>query len=451
MTKSAILVEDLSKRYRIGLKERTSDTMAGSFARMITRPVRNFRRLRRLSTFDRSEVDGEGIIWAIQNISFQIGQGEVVGLVGPNGAGKTTLLKILSRITEPTQGRAIVRGKVSSLLEVGTGFHPELTGRENIYLNGTILGMRKTEIDRKFDEIVSFSGVEKFLDTPVKRFSTGMAVRLAFSVAAHLEPEILLVDEVLAVGDAEFQKKSLGKMKEVTKEGRTVLFVSHNMTAIRNLCERSLFVSQGRLVADGNTDSILGQYLNQGLVQGSCISAENIDQDNIDHLASYRGWEGKGNSVLQCMEVNLSGPNGVPRNEFYSDEEITLSTTYECLESHSDFRIIVSVVDENHAPILTTQNADSKDGSLYYKLEPGIYRSSCVFPANLFGERRFYISLKLVFPHVDRLSFDGILAFDVKFTGYNNISYMNHGDSFIRPKLDWHTTAVTTPTGSHDE
>jgi len=338
-----------------------------------------------------------------------------------------------------------VRGRVSSLLEVGTGFHPELTGRENVYLNGSILGMTKAEIDRRFDEIVEFSGVERFLDTPVKRFSSGMAVRLAFSVAAHLEPEILLVDEVLAVGDAEFQKRSLGKMEDVTREGRTVLFVSHNMATIRNLCKRTLLVNQGRLVVDGDTESVLAQYLNQSLAEGASVSAA----DAIDHMASVRGWDGKGNRVLRCKEVAVLGPDGRPRNVFHSDEEITLSVTYECLESHSDFRIIVSVVDENNVPIVTTQNADALDASEYYRLEPGLYKSSCVFPANLFGEKRFYISFRLVFPHVDLLSFEKILGFDVKFAGYNNIQYMSHGDSFVRPRLNWRTTSVTAPTRSH--
>ena len=208
----------------------------------------------------RRTAEADDILWALRDVSFDVHEGEVVGIIGRNGAGKSTLLKILSRITEPTHGRAVIRGRVSSLLEVGTGFHPELTGRENIYMNGTILGMRKKEIDKKFDEIVDFSGVEKFLDTPIKRYSSGMQVRLAFAVAAHLEPEILIIDEVLAVGDAEFQKKCLGKMQDVAKGGRTVLFVSHNMAIIRGLCGHCILVRNGTIAKQAPTEDALADY-----------------------------------------------------------------------------------------------------------------------------------------------------------------------------------------------
>ena len=204
------------------------------------------------------------ILWALRDVSFEIKRGEVVGIIGRNGAGKTTLLKILSRITEPTEGRARIRGHVGSLLEVGTGFHPELTGRENIYLNGAILGMTRSEIGGKFDEIVSFAEIEKFLDTPVKHYSSGMYVRLAFAVAAHLEPDILLVDEVLAVGDAAFQKKCLGKMGDVAQEGRTVLFISHNMQAVRTLCKKALLLTDGRIETQGDVHSVVNTYLSKG-------------------------------------------------------------------------------------------------------------------------------------------------------------------------------------------
>src|SRR5215203_1757516 len=235
---TAIEVEGLGKRYRIGLKEERHENLASALIDAIKSPIKNYREHR--SAYDFRDIgankmfqESAGVIWPLKNISFDVFQGEAVGIVGRNGAGKSTLLKILSKITPPTTGEIRLRGRVSSLLEVGTGFHQELTGRENVYLNGTILGMRKREVDRKFDQIVEFPGVEKFLDTPVKRYSSGMRVRLAFSVAAHLEPEILIVDEVLAVGDAEFQKKCLGKMDDVAKEGRTVLFVSHNLATLR--------------------------------------------------------------------------------------------------------------------------------------------------------------------------------------------------------------------------
>jgi lipopolysaccharide transport system ATP-binding protein len=273
MTKPVISVENLSKAYRIGLKEEIPDTLFGAFTAWVQAPVRNFRRLSRLDTA-RVHPDGhaeaeDDLIWALKDVSFQVQEGEVLGIIGRNGAGKSTLLKILSRITEPTSGRAVIRGRVSSLLEVGTGFHPELTGRENVYMNGTILGMTKREIDRKFDEIVEFSGVERFLDTPIKRYSSGMKVRLAFAVAAHLEPEILIVDEVLAVGDAEFQKKCMGKMQDVARGGRTVLFVSHNLPSIRALCSRGLWINKGRIALDADPSTAIAGYTRPELAAAS--------------------------------------------------------------------------------------------------------------------------------------------------------------------------------------
>ena len=238
MNAAAVKVEGLSKRYRIGVRQ-NGRTLREAVADFASGPVR------RIRTLGRSPGRREDSIWALREVSFEVEPGEVVGIIGPNGAGKTTLLKILSQITEPTDGRAIVSGRVASLLEVGSGFHSELTGRENIYLSGAILGMTCKEMDRKFNEIVDFSGVEKFIDTPVKRYSNGMRVRLGFAVAAYLEPEILLIDEVLAVGDAAFQKKCLGKMEDVAKGGRTVLFVSHNMAAVNRLCDRGVWLDKG--------------------------------------------------------------------------------------------------------------------------------------------------------------------------------------------------------------
>ncbi len=246
----AIRCESLSKQYRIGSPD--------SY-----RTLRDAISNTALAAFRRSKNSQNGHIWALQDVSFEIKRGEVVGIIGLNGAGKSTLLKILSRITGPTRGRADIFGRVGSLLEVGTGFHPELTGRENIYLNGAILGMRKTEIDRKFDEIVSFAEVEKFLDTPVKRYSSGMYVRLAFGVAAHLETEVLLVDEVLAVGDAQFQKKCFEKMRDIGVQGRTILFVSHNMSAVRSICRQALIIEKGRVAAYGEIDETVDRYLSQ--------------------------------------------------------------------------------------------------------------------------------------------------------------------------------------------
>ena len=256
----AIRVENLSKRYEIGAAKQRYDTLRDQIAESLTQIFRrrNGARANRQS------------VWVLKDVSFTVEAGEVVGVIGRNGAGKSTLLKILSRITKPTSGYAEIHGRVGSLLEVGTGFHPELTGRENIYLNGAVLGMKKAEIERKFDEIVAFAETEKFIDTPVKRYSSGMYLRLAFAVAAHLDPEILIVDEVLAVGDVQFQKKCLSKMQDISKEeGRTIMFVSHNMDAIRRLCNRCLMIADGRLVANGDTAVVTNKYLNENALKAS--------------------------------------------------------------------------------------------------------------------------------------------------------------------------------------
>ena len=255
---TAISVERLGKRYRLGMARSRSDGLVQALASAARRPLDNFRRLRRLSSFQ--DGDDSDVLWALRDVSFDVKRGEVFGVVGRNGAGKSTLLKILARITEPSLGRATVRGSVGSLLEVGTGFHPELTGRDNVYFNGAILGMDKGYIERSFDEIVAFAGVERFIDTPVKRYSSGMKVRLAFAVAAHLRPEVLIIDEVLAVGDIGFQRKCLGQMRKVATDGRTVLFVSHNMGAVRSLCHRCVLLENGELTMEGSAEAVVDAY-----------------------------------------------------------------------------------------------------------------------------------------------------------------------------------------------
>jgi len=289
-----ISVENLSKKYRLGLIG--GGTLRADFKRWWAKTRGKPDPLLRIGQEEYGNVEGE-TIWALRDISFQVSQGEVLGIIGRNGAGKSTLLKVLSRITAPTSGVVKVKGRVGSLLEVGTGFHPELTGRENIIMNGTILGMKRREIQRKFDEIVDFSGVEQFIDTPVKRYSSGMYVRLAFAVAAHLEPEILLVDEVLAVGDAEFQKKCLGKMGEVAGEGRTVLFVSHNMAAIQNICMTSYLLDQGRIVASGETSQVVSKYLKS-----------RSGRDNYKDLEDREDRSGTG--VMRFTQVKLLNQKG---------------------------------------------------------------------------------------------------------------------------------------------
>ena len=268
MSKSdvAITANGLSKLYRIGLKKKVHDTIGSAVVDFLKSPIDNLKKYRSLYRFDENDLknnekSSRDVIWALKDISFKVKKGEVVGIIGSNGAGKSTLLKVFSRITSPTMGMAEIHGRVGSLLEVGTGFHLELTGRENIYLNGAILGMRKNEIDRKLDEIIEFSGVEKFIDTPVKRYSSGMKVRVGFAVAAHLEPAILIIDEVLAVGDAEFQNKCIGKMRDVAGEGRTVLFVSHNLSAVRALCTRGIIIRDGSIVMDAPVEDAVKQYL----------------------------------------------------------------------------------------------------------------------------------------------------------------------------------------------
>lgn len=318
MSDVAISVEKLSKLYRLGLKEETPDTLAGNLLSWLKAPAKNFKRLKSLTHFEPDE-SSEDVLWALRDVSFEVKRGEVVGIIGRNGAGKSTLLKILSRITDPTSGRVIVNGRVGSLLEVGTGFHPELSGRDNIYMNGTILGMTKAVIDRRFDEIVDFSGVEKFLDTPVKRYSSGMKVRLAFAVAAHLDPEILIVDEVLAVGDAEFQAKCFGKMEQASSHGRTVLLVSHSLPSIANLCSRGILMDKGVVIKDANSSEVIKTY-----VDGQELISKTIKiSDRID-----RSGEGR----FRFMDVWLENENSERTDNLISGRKSTF-----VIEYNSDF------------------------------------------------------------------------------------------------------------------
>lgn len=308
----AISVDQISKTYPMAKRSQAPDTLIGALQSLATAPWRNLRYIRSLSTASGKPPGDQSHFWALRDVSFEVPVGEVVAIIGRNGAGKSTLLKILSRITDPTAGHAQIRGRVSSLLEVGTGFHPELTGRENVYMNGTILGMTKREIDRKFDQIVEFAGVEAFLDTPTKRFSSGMQVRLAFSVAAHLEPEILIIDEVLAVGDAEFQKRCIGKMQEVADGGRTVLFVSHNMSAIGQLCTAAVLLSGGQVARTGKVDEVLQAYMDQLFQTDSIVGDEHTHvriHTAIDGSSSKRMW--RIGSELQ-VRVEIETKQSVP-------------------------------------------------------------------------------------------------------------------------------------------
>lgn len=326
-----IKAEGLGKAYRIGAAETRSKTFAHAAASWVTKPLKNFRSLSSLNTS--AEQGGENLVWALRDISFEIRKGEVVGFVGRNGSGKSTLLKILSGVTSPTEGRAVLSGRVSSLLEVGTGFHPELSGRENIYMNGTILGMMRSEIDRKFDEIVAFSGVERFLDTPVKRYSSGMKVRLGFSVAAHLEPEILIVDEVLAVGDAEFQKRCLGKMEDVANSGRTVLFVSHNMGAVQNLCTRAIALHYGAFVDEGAPEEVIQNYLARTVPQ----SANGFATDNPERLTT---------SSLRLTNGRIRNAAGDPVSHLNAGDEARFEFDYENPDDHDRLTFVVEIAND---------------------------------------------------------------------------------------------------------
>jgi lipopolysaccharide transport system ATP-binding protein len=338
MSDIAIQVENLGKRYRIGECKETYGTLRDTLMQAMQAPLRAWR--------GRGSRNGRAEIWALQDVSFDVKRDEVLGIIGRNGAGKSTLLKVLSRVTRPTVGRAWIHGRVGSLLEVGTGFHPELTGRENIYLNGAILGMTKTEIDRKFDEIVEFAEIARFLETPVKRYSSGMYMRLAFSIAAHLEPEILIVDEVLAVGDVAFQKKCLGKMQDIsTSQGRTILFVSHNMAAIQRLCSRCVMLEHGQLIAEGNSASIIARYL-------SINSYEARPNEWID--VSYVERTGTGEARFTAIQYSSLNPSTALQP--YSDGPIEFQLMIESDSVRSIGSLAVVFYDQSGTKLV---NADT--------------------------------------------------------------------------------------------
>jgi len=416
MSDLAIRVENLTKKFylgeRVGIK-----TFREALQDLVTAP---FRAWKRNGNGDGQEkVDTDREIWALKGVSFEVKHGEVLGIIGPNGAGKSTLLKILSRITEPTGGYAEIRGRVGSLLEVGTGFHPELTGRENVYLNGAILGMSKAEIRRKFDDIVSFAGVEKFIDTPVKRYSSGMQVRLAFAVAAHLDPEILIIDEVLAVGDAEFQKRCLGKMDEVSRSGRTVLFVSHNMAAVEALCRRAILLESGRKRLDDVAHSVVNQYL--------------LTQNQVTTYNRTWSWhDAPGNENIRVLHVGIYPCVGEVvdiasgfeiRIVFYNFKVGTnIDTTIE-LRTMDGIRVF-------HEGYQFSKNLDSRRG-LYettfrvpgYLLNAGLYWLKLIF-----GEHCRYLLFKM----------EPAICFEIHHKA-DEISRLNAKPGLLRLRLDYRT------------
>ncbi len=382
------------------------------------------------------QIEG-GILSALREINLEVNEGEILGIIGRNGAGKSTLLKILSRVTAPTKGNVKIKGRMASLLEVGTGFHPELTGRENIFLNGAILGMSKQEVESRFDEIVAFSDIEAFIDTPVKRYSSGMYVRLGFAVAAHLETEIIVVDEVLAVGDVVFQKKCLGKMKDISSTGRTVLFVSHSMQSIKNLCSRVILIDHGQVVMDGDPEIVVAKYLDRNLIEGSIATEAEIAK-------RVEGVIVKEFPYFKINEVRLEDKCGKTKSLFKGSEPVSVAVSFECYQTLNDLRVIVIVANENGDNIYGSQNTDDIEvAKSFYKLEPGKYKTKCTFPLDIFGNRQYYINIHLVSPKKEHHVLMKILEFKVDFQGYNSeIQYAGTNWAFLWPKLPWSVERV---------
>jgi lipopolysaccharide transport system ATP-binding protein len=408
----AITVNDLSKRYFIGGRPNDSmrDVVSGFFA--------SFRDPKRKKE-----------LWALKDVNFEANVGEAVGIIGQNGAGKSTLLKILSRITRPTRGSAEIRGRVGSLLEVGTGFHNELTGRENIFLNGAILGMGHAEIAKKFDEIVSFSEVEEFLDTPVKHYSSGMYMRLAFAVAAHLEPEILIVDEVIAVGDAGFQKKCLDKMESIGEQGRTVLFVSHNLSAVSRFCSRTVWLENGHVREDGKTNAVISNYLNGSV-----------------NLGAARTWYdpllAPGNEIVRLMSVRAADESGNTLVNRDVRLPVILEVEYRVLKGGKIFSPAFHVYDQQGVCVFGTNDVDAEWRNRVR--EPGTYVSRVMIPGNLLAEGTFYVSAAMFGPMTSEVHLleNSALSFNI----FDSISgdsargdYTGAMIGAVRPLLDWST------------
>jgi lipopolysaccharide transport system ATP-binding protein len=432
MSDAVVHVERLGKKYRLGATAQPYRTLRDSIAHLAGAPRRlqkGFRQHGSTQSFSR----GRPEFWALRDVSFDVGRGEVLGVIGRNGAGKSTLLKLLSRITEPTTGRIRIKGRVASLLEVGTGFHPELTGRENVFLNGAILGMSRGEILRKFEDIVAFAEVEQFIDTQVKHFSSGMYVRLAFSVAAHLEPDILIVDEVLAVGDAGFQEKCLGIMGNASSAGRTVLFVSHNIGAIRRLCPRTVLLSSGRVVADGSTEEVVGMYVSSGLVQ----EGETVW---VDAEAA------PGNDVVRFHAVRIvSGEASTSHVSIDRDVEVQLE--YWNRKPGARISCSIHLLDSVGTTVLASANFKSAMlGHDAWADQPhpiGLFRTVCVLPGNFLNEGTYRINAVLVSDIRDiQVQLDHVVSFTVHETGAMRGEYQGGWIGVVRPRLAWRTDAI---------
>jgi lipopolysaccharide transport system ATP-binding protein len=417
MSEAIISVENLSKRYVIGHQREKGDGLRHVIESAVRHPLQWLRARKQAVSKEHEE------FWALKGVSFEVKRGEVVGIIGRNGAGKSTLLKILSRITEPTAGRIHIKGRVASLLEVGTGFHQELTGRENVFLNGAILGMHRAEIKQKFDEIVAFAEVEKFLDTPVKRYSSGMYVRLAFAVAAHLEPEILIVDEVLAVGDAEFQKKCLGKMGEVAKGGRTVLFVSHNMTAVQTLCRRALMLAEGELIADDSVATVVARYLREA--QGSSEEKHWTDPQTAP-----------GSDIIRIKRVRIVPDGGSHSDLLTMQTPLRVETEYWVITPGTATHLTYHLINDQGITVLTT-------GCASEARKPGSYRAIFRIPCNLLNSGGYSLKLLIVLNgnHVTYQN-DSIASFTVVDAAERNHAYLGREPGVVQPVLRWENEII---------
>ncbi len=432
MSNAAIFVESLSKQYRIGGPQARYKTIRETLTEAVQSPFRRAAKLLRGEAYGAAEMDET--IWALKDVSFEVKSSEVVGIIGRNGAGKTTLLKILSRITEPTEGYADIYGRVGSLLEVGTGFHPELTGRENIYLSGAILGMKRVEIERKFDEMVAFSEVEKFIDTPVKHYSSGMYVRLAFAVAAHLEPEILLVDEVLAVGDHEFQKKCLGKMGEVGREGRTVLLVSHNMPSIINLCQRAILLDAGKVVVDGPAAEVVQYYLATARSAGGEVVWPDPAQAPGSDIVRLH--------AVRILQDGIDGPTA----DVDISKEVLIHIVYWNLQEEAPLYSALILKNQMGTFVLASNNHRSvslTEDPWNARPHPvGLFQSVCRIPGNFLNEGLYSVTAAVGKGISDGQIFeDNVVSFHVHDTGEMCKEYLGSwaGPAVIRPRLAWHT------------
>ena len=419
---TVIKVSNLSKRYRIGLKEEMHDSLASSITAFLKSPLKSFRKLKNLS--DTSE-EGEDVFYALKNIDFEVKKGEVLGIVGMNGAGKSTLLKVLSRITEPSEGEIEIKGRVASLLEVGTGFHPDLTGRENIFLNGTILGMTKKEIIEKMEEIIEFSGVRKFIDTPVKRYSSGMRVRLAFSVAANLDPEILIIDEVLAVGDYEFQNKCLGKMQDVARGGKTILFVSHNMAAVNQLCTRAILLKKGEKIADGTVAEIIEAYKSNNNVGGG--------ENGYIKLVPQK------ELTFQLSELSLKNAQKEITSHFEYVDCIGVEIKFNIAQKLPNYYLHFNITNNDEIIVFSTTDETLSDNYFCGDLEPGNYAYNFSLPSHLLKPGKYSINLYFCnqfYPVIQTCS--NILQFEIIDTKTTRgIKQLYRKDTIVAPDVQW--------------